>query len=73
LTQAKEQLLAIASNHGVNATLLTDAGNIAATVESTAIASSADLIVIGRNGEHPWWEHNSYGIARRAPCAVLSI
>jgi len=73
LTQAKEQLLAIASNHGVNATLVTDAGNIAATVESTAIASSADLIVIGRNGEHPWWEHNSYGIARRAPCAVLSI
>lgn len=73
LKQAKEQLLAIASNHGVNATILTEAGSIAPTVENIAIASSADLIVIGRNGEHPWWEHNSYGIARRAPCAVLSI
>jgi len=73
LTQAKEQLLAIASNHGVNATILTEAGSVAPTVETIAIASSADLIVIGRNGEHPWWEHNSYGIARRAPCAVLSI
>ena len=73
LTQAKEQLFAIASNHGVNATIITEAGSLAPTVENIAIASSADLIVIGRNGEHPWWEHNSYGIARRAPCAVLSI
>jgi len=71
LTQVRNNWLAVASNHGVNATTFTEAGNIAAGVESTAIASPADLIVIGRNGEHPLWEDNSYGIAARTPCPVL--
>jgi len=73
LAQAREQLLALATKHGVNATILTESGSVSTVVESTALACSADLIIIGRNGEHPWWEHNSYGISRKAPCAVLSI
>jgi len=73
MAQAKEQLLSIAAKHGITATIRVEEGSVSTVVQATAISCSANLIVIGRNGEHPWWEHNSYGIARKAPCAVLSI
>jgi hypothetical protein len=66
-------MIALASKNGVNATIVADAGDVANVVEATATQYESQLVVIGRNGQHPWWEHNSYAIARQAPCAVLAI
>ena len=73
LAQAREQMIAMAGKNGVNASIVADAGDVADVVEAAATEHKAQLVVIGRNGQHPWWEHNSYAIARQAPCAVLAI
>ncbi len=73
IRQAREQMIALCAANGVTATAVVDAGDVADVVEAVAKEYDSQLVVIGRNGDHPWWEHNSYAIARQAPCAVLAI
>lgn len=73
IRQGREQLIALAASNGVNCSIAVEAGDVADVVRSAATQHGSQLIVIGRNGHRTWWEHNSYAIARQAPCAVLAI
>jgi nucleotide-binding universal stress UspA family protein len=73
IRQARQQLIGMAAANGIPSTIVVEAGDVADVVEVTARQHDAQLIVIGRNGHRTWWEHNSYAIARQAPCAVLAI
>jgi nucleotide-binding universal stress UspA family protein len=73
IRQAREQLITMAAANGINSTIVVEAGDVADVVEAAAHQYNAQLVIVGRNGHRTWWEHNSYAIARQAPCAVLAI
>ncbi|MDZ4801321.1 MAG: universal stress protein [Bryobacteraceae bacterium] len=73
IAQAREQMIALTIKHGIDSAIVAEAGDVADVVEAAVTKYGSQLVVIGRNGQHPWWEHNSYAIARQAPCAVLAI
>jgi nucleotide-binding universal stress UspA family protein len=75
MAQAREQLLALATAAGVNATLLVDSGDTARVIDGLARSWDADLAVIGRGQHHGLGRlrTHSYAIIRECPCPVLSL
>jgi len=75
VSQAREQLVELATRSGVNATLLVDSGDTAAVIDDLAKSWQADLAVIGRGQHHGFGRlrTHSYSIIRESPCPVLSI
>lgn len=75
VAQAREELLALASNANVKATLAVDSGEVARVIDDAARRHSADLLIIGR-GNHSGFGRlrtHSYAIVRDSPCPVLSV
>jgi nucleotide-binding universal stress UspA family protein len=75
MSQAREQLLELATRCGVNASLLVDSGETASVVDGLAKNWQADLVVIGRAQHHGFGRlrTHAYSIIRESPCPVLSI
>jgi len=75
IAQAREQLLAKATQAGASASLLVRCGEVAKSVDETAREFAADLLVIGRSLQHGLGRlrTHSYAIIRESPCPVLSI
>jgi nucleotide-binding universal stress UspA family protein len=74
--QAKEQIEELQRKAGTNAQVTLDSGDVAKVVHAAAVATSADLLVIGRSssaGIMGRLRANAYAIIRESPCPVVSL
>jgi nucleotide-binding universal stress UspA family protein len=74
--QAKEQLEELQQKAGTTASITLDNGDVSRVVHQAALATRADLVVIGRSssaGILGRLRANAYAIIRESPCPVVSI
>jgi nucleotide-binding universal stress UspA family protein len=72
---ARERLAKLQAQAGTAFGIELVAGGVGSAVHQAALEARADLIVIGRGGDHKTLglKSNAYSIIREAPCPVISI